>query len=69
MLMKRLLHQIGLPILLLLLSTVAFSQNKTVTGKVKDNSGNPVPEVSVVAKGSTLGTTTDAQGNFSLKCS
>jgi TonB-dependent starch-binding outer membrane protein SusC len=66
MLMKRLLRQIGLPILLLLLSTAAFSQNKTVTGKVTDKSGNSVSGVSVTAKGSTRGTTTDANGNFTL---
>lgn len=66
MLMKRLLRQIGQPILLLLLSIAAFSQNKTVTGKVTDKSGNSVAGVSVTAKGSTRGTTTDASGNFTL---
>ncbi|MBS1653830.1 MAG: carboxypeptidase-like regulatory domain-containing protein, partial [Bacteroidetes bacterium] len=64
--MKRLLRQIGQPILLLLLSIAAFSQNKTVTGKVTDKSGNSVAGVSVTAKGSTRGTTTDASGNFTL---
>ncbi|HYE55091.1 MAG TPA: carboxypeptidase-like regulatory domain-containing protein [Chitinophagaceae bacterium] len=37
-----------------------------VTGKVTDRGGNPFPGASVVIKGSTRGTTTDAAGNFRL---
>ncbi|MET0638276.1 MAG: TonB-dependent receptor [Chitinophagaceae bacterium] len=52
--------------LLLLLSTVTFAQNKTISGKVVD-SGGPVIGASVTVKGSTnSGTVTDANGNFSL---
>ncbi|WP_231463333.1 TonB-dependent receptor domain-containing protein [Pedobacter sp. Leaf132] len=39
----------------------------TVTGKVTDGKGNPLPGVSVSVKGKTTGTTTDENGNFSLK--
>jgi len=38
-----------------------------VTGKVTDSKGNGLPGVSVVIKGSTSGTLTDSNGQFSLK--
>ncbi len=41
-------------------------QNRTVSGKVTDSSGLPLPGVSVVVKGTTLGTVTDIDGNFTL---
>jgi TonB-dependent starch-binding outer membrane protein SusC len=37
-----------------------------ITGKVTDASGAPLPGVSVVIKGTTSGTITDANGNYSL---
>lgn len=40
--------------------------SRTVRGKVVDTSNIPVPGVSVFVKGTTLGTTTDLDGNFSL---
>lgn len=43
-----------------------YAQDKTVTGNVTDNDGNALPGVSVVVKGTTRGTNTNAQGNFSL---
>ncbi len=41
-------------------------QAKTITGKVVDNTGTPLPGVSVVLKGSTSGTITDINGKFSI---
>lgn len=38
----------------------------TISGRVLDASGSPLPGVTVVVKGSTKGTITDAQGNYSL---
>ncbi|HYG38968.1 MAG TPA: SusC/RagA family TonB-linked outer membrane protein [Cytophagales bacterium] len=38
----------------------------TVSGKVTDGKGEILPGVSVVVKGTTVGTTTDVQGNYSL---
>lgn len=48
--------------------SVAFSQDKTVTGKVTGaGDGLPLPGVSVTVKGSTtIGTQTDVNGNFRL---
>lgn len=47
---------------------VVFAQNRTITGKVTSASdGLPLPGVSVTVKSaSTIGTQTDAQGNYKL---
>jgi len=41
-------------------------QEKRVTGIVKDQYGDAIPGVSIVVKGTTHGTTTDLDGNFTL---
>ncbi|HYG20774.1 MAG TPA: TonB-dependent receptor [Ohtaekwangia sp.] len=53
-----------------LLVATAQAQQRTVTGKVTDAAdGSAVPGVSVVIKGTTNGTVTDADGNYSLGAS
>ncbi len=52
-------------LLLCFLTTAAFAQ-KNVTGTVKDASGNPIPGVSILEKGTQNGTSTNADGKFSL---
>ena len=47
-------------------SPSAVQQQKTVSGKVIDKSGDPIPGVSVYIKGTTNGTTTDIDGRYSL---
>ncbi|GHB65880.1 SusC/RagA family TonB-linked outer membrane protein [Persicitalea jodogahamensis] len=47
----------------------AFAQDMTVTGTVTDEGGSALPGVSVVVKGTTRGTTTDASGKYSLAAS
>ena len=41
-------------------------QKKNVTGQVNDASGQALPGVSIVIKGTTVGTITDFNGNFNL---
>ncbi len=41
-------------------------QQKTISGKVVDSSGSPLPGVAVVVKGTTVGVVTDIDGNYSL---
>ncbi|WP_423130233.1 TonB-dependent receptor [Gaoshiqia sp. Z1-71] len=41
-------------------------QQQTISGKVEDVSGFPLPGVTVVVKGTTIGTITDSEGRFSL---
>ncbi|MBV9986484.1 MAG: TonB-dependent receptor [Chitinophagaceae bacterium] len=42
------------------------AQTRTIKGKVTDSKSSPVSNASVVVKGSTTGTTTDANGDFSI---
>ncbi len=42
------------------------SQQGTISGKVIDSNGEPLPGVTVVVKGTTKGTVTDENGNYSL---
>jgi TonB-dependent starch-binding outer membrane protein SusC len=57
-----------LPIIFIFLITSFFSygQEKKVSGKVTDESGAPMDNVSVAVKGQTSGTLTDAKGLYSL---
>lgn len=50
---------------LLLFAATTFAQ-RTITGKVSDEKGNPVPNASVLVKGTTTGTSTKADGTYSL---
>jgi len=45
---------------------VRQQQTRTISGKVTDSEGQPLPGVSIVIKGTTQGTITNADGNFSL---
>lgn len=52
--------------LLMLSVGVLFAQRRTLTGNVRDASGNPLPNISVTLRGTRTGTSTDTEGNFSL---
>ncbi len=41
-------------------------QQKPISGKVTDQSGAPIPGVAIIVKGTTIGITSDNDGNFSL---
>ncbi|MCG6187643.1 TonB-dependent receptor [Maribellus maritimus] len=43
-----------------------IQQQKSISGKVTDFTGFPLPGVTVIIKGSTQGTTTDTEGKFTL---
>ena len=66
---RTLLNSIGKLALLLLfslLATALSAQNKKISGKVIDEKHQPVLGASVVVKGTTKGTTTDFDGNFTI---
>jgi len=44
----------------------ASQHQKFVSGKVTDSSGGVLPGVSIIVKGTTIGTITDVDGNFAL---
>ena len=52
--------------LLIFFTATAFSQSKKVAGKVVDETGNGIANVTVTIKGSKVATQTDAGGNYSL---
>lgn len=43
-----------------------MAQDKTITGRVTDESNQPMQGVSVTIKGAATGVTTDAEGNYSI---
>lgn len=47
-------------------NTTEVQQGKSISGKVTDSTGGSLPGVSVVLKGTTTGTITDANGNYSI---
>ena len=63
--MKKILQTV---VLLLLITHWASAQERTVSGTVKDKTANaPFPGVNVSVKGTSIGTLTDASGQFTLK--
>jgi TonB-linked SusC/RagA family outer membrane protein len=52
---------------LLILSGQLMAQTRTITGKITDATNNPVPNASVIAKGTKFGTSTGTDGTFSLQ--
>jgi TonB-linked SusC/RagA family outer membrane protein len=43
-----------------------LAQNRVITGRITDDKGNAVPNASVLVKGTTIGVTSDEDGNFSI---
>lgn len=65
------MNSLRLPKLLLwavcmLLSVASFSQDRTITGKVTDQNGKAIEGASVKVKNTTKGTTTNADGMFTI---
>ncbi|WP_242203807.1 TonB-dependent receptor [Aestuariivivens insulae] len=53
------------PFLLLLFSAITFSQT-TISGSVTDDNSQPLPGANILVVGTTTGTVTDFDGNFTL---
>src|SRR5687767_6521668 len=52
---------------MLLLCTQLLAQDRTLSGKVSDQTGSPVPNSSITVKGTSIGTTSAADGSYTLK--
>jgi TonB-linked SusC/RagA family outer membrane protein len=50
----------------LLLSAQLLAQTRTISGKITDGQASPIPNVSVIVKGTSVGTTTDESGAYTL---
>ncbi len=55
-----------LALLLLPFSLLTFAQERQVVGKVIDEMGYGIPGVSIIITGTTVGTITDFEGNYSI---
>ena len=66
--LKKLFSMMGtLALIIMLTFSQAFSQQgKTIKGVVTDNTGFPLPGVTVAVQGTTVGTITNANGSYSL---
>ncbi|MDX5418558.1 MAG: SusC/RagA family TonB-linked outer membrane protein, partial [Hymenobacteraceae bacterium] len=54
-------------VLLLTLAAQAWAQlNRSVSGRVTSANGNPLPGVSVIVKGTTVGASTDVEGRYAI---
>ena len=53
--------------MLMQISVIHAQQDVTVTGSVLDDEGQPLPGVSIIVKGTTIGVFSDVDGNFSIK--
>ncbi len=50
-----------------ILNTLLQQEKHRISGKVSDEEGNPLPGVSVIIKGTNIGTATNTDGNYSLE--
>jgi len=67
---SRKIYQVLLLVLFVFNGLVTFAQNRTISGTVTDGAlGSPLPGVTILEKGTTNGTTTDFDGQFSLSVS
>ncbi len=50
------------------ISSLTYDENeyRSITGQITDDTGEPLPGVNVVIKGTTTGTTTDLDGNYKI---
>lgn len=66
---KHLVRLLGLLALFLTFSSVAYAQEGSVTGRISDEKGEMLIGVTVQEKGTSNGTVTDIDGQYTLKLS
>lgn len=55
-----------LTLFLVFLVQISFAQDKPISGTVSDESGLPLPGVNIIVKGTSTGTQSDFDGNYSI---
>ncbi len=58
-----------LTLLLAFVVQLTFAQEKTISGNVTDQAGLPLPGVNIIVKGTTNGTQSDFDGNYTISAS
>lgn len=66
-LMRNKLRRLATSVLTCLASVAMLAQQLSVSGNIKDNTGYPVPGAAVMVAGTTQGTVTDFDGNYTLQ--
>ncbi|HTE11873.1 MAG TPA: SusC/RagA family TonB-linked outer membrane protein [Chitinophagaceae bacterium] len=61
--MRKLLLLLGVVLLCVQLT----AQQRIITGKITDDKGNPIPNASIIVKGSSSGTVSQSDGTFTMK--
>lgn len=56
-----------LTLLLAFVVQISFAQEKTISGNIADESGLPLPGVNVIVKGTSTGTQSDFDGNYTIQ--
>ncbi|MEI9912140.1 MAG: hypothetical protein WDO71_22300 [Bacteroidota bacterium] len=62
--MRNLMNRIAGLLCILLLPCYLLAQEKTISGKITDGNGVPLPGVSIAVKQTSMGTFTDAEGEI-----
>lgn len=63
---KKLYKCLGVSVLILLMYLSVQAQQRSITGTVNDASGSVLPGVSILIKGTSIGTVTDANGTYAI---
>ncbi|NIG52533.1 SusC/RagA family TonB-linked outer membrane protein [Chitinophaga sp. Cy-1792] len=63
---SRLFCRLLITLLLVLVQGLVFAQNRSITGKITDGQGAPIPGASIAIKGTKSGTSSSPDGTFSL---
>lgn len=58
---------VALVAVLMLCIASVYSQTKTLTGRVTDGKGDPVPYATIKIKGANTGVAADQNGNFNIQ--
>lgn len=68
--MSRIYRNLSVAVVFFLLGPLmAQGQENTIGGLIKDEAGSPIPGANILIKGTNMGTTSDADGVFSIKAS
>src|SRR5579872_4555531 len=51
----------------MLFSVLAIAQTRTLSGKIIDSKGQPIPFATIRVKGTKIGVSADADGNYAIK--
>ena len=65
--MKKLLLIKKLALLFVFFTSTALVAQSTISGKVTDQTGQLIPGVNIILKGTTIGTTSDFDGNYEIR--